>query len=132
MNVEPKEIPVSEQPSKKEEKTEPNVVKEAEKDVEKELEKEESVDIKTLLKTMRKQQNAAAEAVREESVPYRASHPEVPAEVPANEANDSNDRDAVLTVSAPMRMDFTKLTVMGTLFSTYIMASDGQFFYLID
>ena len=29
-------------------------------------------------------------------------------------------------------MDFTKLHVTGTLFNTYISATDGQFFYLID
>ncbi|MBQ8590372.1 MAG: hypothetical protein IJ486_07980 [Firmicutes bacterium] len=82
------------------------------------VEKEDEVDIKTLLKTMRQQQKeeerpAVANVVKEEPAPYTAPPKAVAAE-------------------PVIRMDFTKLQVTGTLFNTYITATDGQFFYLID
>ncbi|MBR5001386.1 MAG: hypothetical protein IKY08_05420, partial [Firmicutes bacterium] len=39
---------------------------------------------------------------------------------------------AQVTKDPVVKMDFTKLKVTGTLFNTYISATDGQFFYLID
>ena len=82
---------------------------------------EEKVDIKTLLKSMREQQKAEVVERKVEPVivqvkpePIQVKEEEVPYKPPV------------------IKMDFTKLQVTGTLFNTYIMANDGQFFYLID
>ncbi|MBR7147265.1 MAG: DNA mismatch repair endonuclease MutL [Firmicutes bacterium] len=94
---------------------------------------EDKVDIKQLLKTMRQEQVSKKEKpvvtkVQEEPALY---HPTV---TPKKEPVEPQEAlKAPVAPAAPVvKMDFTKLKVTGTLFNTYISATDGQFFYLID
>jgi len=94
---------------------------------------EDKVDIKQLLKTMRQEQVSKKEKpvvtkVQEEPAVY---HPTV---TPKKEPVELQEAPkAPVAPAAPVvKMDFTKLKVTGTLFNTYISATDGQFFYLID
>lgn len=80
---------------------------------------ETKVDIKDLLKTMRSQQNMKKAAGKNHPADKVEEEPK---------AYHTSPQSAL----QKERLDFTKLRVMGTLFFTYIMASDGQFFYLID
>jgi len=83
---------------------------------------EKKVDIKTLLKTMREEAAAYPASAAPKKVPIEPQEapkaPVAPVEVQKKEP--------------AVKMDFTKLHVTGTLFNTYISATDGQFFYLID
>lgn len=115
---------------------------------------EDKVDIKQLLKTMRQQQASdqkkiSAKIVFQEIAPADVSEPVQKApeeEVPVNKVQEEpavynaspvkqeapKAPVAQVTKEPAVKMDFTKLKVTGTLFNTYISATDGQFFYLID
>ncbi|MBQ2271225.1 MAG: DNA mismatch repair endonuclease MutL [Firmicutes bacterium] len=92
-------------------------------------EKEDKVDIKQLLKTMRQEQS-----LQKEKSPVTKVHeePAVYAPAPVKQEVPVDKPVAQVTKEPVVKMDFTKLKVTGTLFNTYISATDGQFFYLID
>ena len=92
-------------------------------------EKEDKVDIKQLLKTMRQEQS-----LQKEKPPVTKVHeePAVYAPAPVKQEVPVDKPVAQVTKEPVVKMDFTKLKVTGTLFNTYISATDGQFFYLID
>ena len=104
-------------------------------------EEDKKVYIKQLLKTMREQQKEqkphSVSHVQEEPAPYR-SHAESKHAEPKKETVELKEapKAPVAPVEQPkepsVKMDFTKLHVTGTLFNTYISATDGQYFYLID
>ena len=79
---------------------------------------ENQVDIKQLLKTKREEETKLEEIkqiVREEKAKYQAS---------------KDDFD--MKPGQLMSFDFSELKILGSLFNTYIMACDGDSFYLID
>lgn len=104
----------------------------------------DAVDIKKLLKTMRQQQNeskkerAAGKEVSEatkatgEVEKHGAGGPQTVEEAPADYAAVSSPSEPPVPARRPARFDFTQLQISGALFRTYITASDGEFFYLID
>jgi len=104
-------------------------------------EEDKKVNIKQLLKTMREQQKEqkphSVSHVQEEPAPYRFPAESKHAE-PKKETVELQEapKAPVAPVEQPkepsVKMDFTKLHVTGTLFNTYISATDGQYFYLID
>lgn len=101
---------------------------------------DEKVDIKELLKTMRQKQNE--KKGEETTVPAFSASPAAPVARPSVQTQPAGEvkedsavyQPTVKVSETPSREkpDFTKLQVMGTLFHTYILASDSEFFYLID
>lgn len=73
---------------------------------------EKQVDVKMLLSTMRKEVKEKQETIKETQTPYNAIEKEAP--------------------KTPLPFDFDSLTIIGSIFGTYITATDENAFYLID
>lgn len=73
---------------------------------------EEQVDVKSLLSTMRKEVNEQKQVIKEEASAYKIPEKEAP--------------------KTPPPFDFDSLNITGSIFGTYITATDENSFYLID